>query len=98
MRIFLSRLCHSEFNIFCICRLSVHNNSSLICPRRHDFSRQRLTDEMVGLMHAEFKIPLFTKSYRVHAQDVESIRELAGLYIHVERVIGIVCAKLATQF
>ena len=53
---------------------------------------------MVGLMHAEFKIPLFTKRYRVHAQDVESIRELAGLYIHVERVIGIVCAKLATQF
>ena len=53
---------------------------------------------MVGLMHAEFKIPLFTKSYRVHAQDVESIRELAGLYIHMERVIGIVCAKLATKF
>ena len=60
---------------------------------------RRFNNEMVGLMHAEVRIPLFTKGYsQVHAQDVESIRELAGLYIHVERVIGIVCAKLATQF
>ena len=57
------------------------------------------TDEMVGLMHAEVRIPLFTKGYsQVHVQDVDSTRELAGLYIYVERVIGIVCAKLATQF
>ena len=57
------------------------------------------TDEMVVLMHAEVRIPLFTKGYsQVHAQDVESIRELAGLYFHVESVIGIACAKLATQF
>ena len=35
-------------------------------------------DEMVGLMHAEVRIPLFTKGYsQVHAQDVESIRKLA---------------------
>ena len=52
------------------------------------------TDEMVGLMHAEVRSPLFTKNYsQVHAQDAESIWELAGLYIHVERVTGIVCAK-----
>ena len=51
-------------------------------------------DEMVGLMHAEVRIPLFTKGYsQVHAQDVDSIRELAGLCIHVERVIWIVCAE-----
>ena len=45
------------------------------------------TDEMVGLMHAEVRSPLFTKGYsQVHAQDVESIRELAGLYIFMWRV------------
>ena len=57
------------------------------------------TDEIVGLMHAEVRIPLFTKGYsQVHAQDADSTRELAGLCFHVESVIGIVCAKLATQF
>ena len=57
------------------------------------------TDDMVGLMHAEVRSPLFTKGYsQVHAQAVESIREFAELYYHVERVTGIVCAMLATQF
>ena len=38
-------------------------------------------DVMVGLMHAEVRIPLFTKGYsQVHAQDVDSTRELAGLF------------------
>ena len=33
------------------------------------------TDEMVGLMHAEVKSPLFTKDYsQVHAQDAEHLR------------------------
>ena len=94
--ILLSGLCHSKFNIFCICWLSGMGTVRLSSVPGDMVSADRGfdTDEMVGLMHAEVRIPLFTKGCsQVHAQDVDSIRELAGLYIHVERVAGIVCAK-----
>ena len=51
-------------------------------------------DEMVGMMCAEVKIPSFTRGRsQMCARDIESTRELAHLRIHVERVIGNLCAK-----
>ena len=80
VRIRLSTLCQSKLYIFCICRLSGMWTVQLSSVPGDMVSVDRgfHTDEIVGLMHAEVRIPLFTKGYsQVHAQDVESIRELA---------------------
>ncbi len=45
--------------------------------------------DSVGMMCAEVKIPAFTKSRcQLDAKDVEDIRAIAQLRIHVEKVIG----------
>ena len=51
------------------------------------------TDEIVGLMHAKVRVPLFTKGYsQVHAQDVDSIREFGwALYSCGEGDLDCVC-------
>ncbi|XP_041960285.1 uncharacterized protein LOC121718915 [Alosa sapidissima] len=52
------------------------------------------TEDSVGLMCAEVKIPAFTKGRcQLDARDVESTRKIAHLRIHVERVIGTVRNK-----
>ncbi len=45
--------------------------------------------DSVGMICVEVKIPAFTKSRcQLDAEDVEDIRAIAQLRIHVERVIG----------
>ncbi|KAJ8050600.1 hypothetical protein HOLleu_03863 [Holothuria leucospilota] len=50
-----------------------------------------LTDDFAALCGAELLIPAFTKGRKqLTAKEVETTRKIAKVYIHVERVIGLI--------